>query len=288
MAKLNCAAVIAAFIPMFALRPTPASAFGLAQPSGKWEVQYSDAACIAKRAYGKQTLAIRPSPMGQWTRVIIEGPGRAPEIRQYWSTVTSGDGGAPIKATSMIYPLQERGRRGLLTIFAVTDLDRLFRGGRIEVRSGLKNDPRVTFANREIATTSASLSLNGGPALRDALATCIADLRKSWGFDGDRLPAPAVPAKLISNVYGLFGEDDYPADAINASQTGGTAFMLLVDEQGNVADCAITESSGVASLDAMGCQVLTQRAKFVPAMNSARKPAKDIYFPPRILWQIER
>ena len=266
--------------------PSIAHAGDIAVPTGAWEIEHSSSACIAKRSYGQQVLSIQPSPLGGWTRLAIEGPGRAPGVRQYWSTIDIAKGTPPIKATSMIYPLEKRGRRGIMTVFADSDVERLFAAGHISLRSGLKNDPRVTFANREMNTTSAALSLDSTEALKTSLALCLADLKKSWGFDGDKLPEPPIRARPVIDLARLFTDDDYPADAMSAHQVGKTAYLLLVDEQGRVADCSIKRSSGVASLDAMGCQILTQRAKFVPAIDRMGRSAKDIYEPPGISWRI--
>jgi hypothetical protein len=259
---------------------------GYAQPSGKWEVQYSDSACIAKRAYGNESVAIQPSVLGGWTRLTVEGRGRVAAVRQYWSTVEFGDGLPPIKATSLAFPLKERGRRGILTVFADQQVERAFKSGKLGLRSGLKNDPRVLFDNREMDSTSAAFALTDGEALFEALSACMADLKKSWGFVGDELPEPAVRTKSLIPLNQLFTEDDYPVDALSSYQAGDTVYLLLVDERGGIADCSIRQSSGVASLDAMGCQVLTQRARFVPALDVNGQPAKDTYFT-SVSWRIE-
>lgn len=96
-------------------------------------------------------------------------------------------------------------------------------------------------------------------------------------------PRPAKSAE--GSLQGIFRSEGYPEDAMSANQAGSTKFMLMIDERGAVIDCVIQESSGVASIDGMGCQVIKERAKFKPAHDEAGKPAKDI-FVARINWQI--
>ena len=51
---------------------------------------------------------------------------------------------------------------------------------------------------------------------------------------------------------------------------------LLVDETGALKDCTVDETSGIASLDAMGCLVFMERAKFTPARDAAGKPVRSV------------
>lgn len=74
----------------------------------------------------------------------------------------------------------------------------------------------------------------------------------------------------------MFNSDDYPEDAMNANQGGATKYLLMIDENGGLLDCVIEETSGVASIDAMGCQVMKERAKGKPARDAAGKPIKSI------------
>lgn len=101
------------------------------------------------------------------------------------------------------------------------------------------------------------------------------------------LPTPAEAPQPVGSVLGLFRSDDYPDDAIESDQSGMTKFVLMIDERGAVMDCAVVESSGVATLDAMGCQVLRERARFGPAKDGANKPVKSTYITPRIRWMIQ-
>jgi protein TonB len=51
--------------------------------------------------------------------------------------------------------------------------------------------------------------------------------------------------------------------------------MTLIDTDGKVASCMVIGSSGVASLDAQSCAIVTSRARFRPALGLDGKPARS-------------
>ena len=85
---------------------------------------------------------------------------------------------------------------------------------------------------------------------------------------------------------GLFSSDDYPGIAVFNDQMGAVSLVLLIDEQGKVADCTVTQTSGVAALDAQSCAVIKERGKFSPAIGQDGKPAKSSWLQ-RINWRLE-
>jgi TonB family protein len=58
---------------------------------------------------------------------------------------------------------------------------------------------------------------------------------------------------------------DYPMKAFRKHQEGVTRFDLLVDPQGRVEKCTISESSGSEDLDKTTCSLASFRARFAPA-----------------------
>lgn len=60
---------------------------------------------------------------------------------------------------------------------------------------------------------------------------------------------------------------------------------ILIDEKGKVADCTVTQTSGLAALDSQTCFIITSRAKFVPAVGADGNPAKHS-MSPRIQWKM--
>lgn len=269
-----------------AFAPAPTTAAPL-QPTGKWVVDYTPSSCTARRTFGDHAISIVPSPLGSSTRVIIEGPGRALRARQFPSMVDPDDGRGAVKASSLIYPFKAaKGRRGIYSVIPNDLVSRILLSGKLDIRAGKQEGGRLIWADRSATSMGAALAIGGGASLLKAIETCMIDLRKHWGMVDGALPTPAVAPQPVGSVLGLFRSEDYPDDAIDADQTGMTKFVLMIDERGAVMDCAIIESSGVATLDAMGCQVLRERARFGPAKDSANKPVKSTYITPTIRWML--
>ena len=130
---------------------------------------------------------------------------------------------------------------------------------------------------------TAEFNVGSTAALAQELSKCVDDLRRHWGIVDGKFPEPATPAKL--SLQGIFRSSDYPRDAMNADQMGATTFLLMIDEMGAILDCLVKETSGVASIDAMGCQVIKERAKAKPARDIAGKPVKSGYIA-TINWRI--
>jgi protein TonB len=84
----------------------------------------------------------------------------------------------------------------------------------------------------------------------------------------------------------VFSDDDYPWAAMKKNQSGAITVAVLVDEKGKVSDCTVIETSGVASLDAQSCAIITSRARLRPAVGLDGKPAKGA-FVQKIRWEID-
>lgn len=266
---------------MLAVQPSPALAAPL-QPTGKWVMDYAPTACEAKRQFGDVAVAIAPGALGQSTRLLIELPGKAFRARQFPARVDPGDGRGPAKATALLYPAKKAGMRRMFAVLPNQLVDRAMASGSFAIWIG--SAPDIT----RVQSTSAQASLALGPtaALRKALDTCMADLRKTWGMVDGKLPTPAIASQAKGDVRGIFNSNDYPEDAMAAGQSGTSQFLLMIGRDGSVMDCVVTLSSGVASLDVMGCQVIRERAKFKPAMDADGKPTLDTYITPPIRWAL--
>jgi TonB family protein len=93
-------------------------------------------------------------------------------------------------------------------------------------------------------------------------------------FDG---AAPIAPERWFSN-------DDYPADAIQKGEQGAVEFDYTIDVNGRPKDCHVTVSAHSPSLDATSCAVITQRARFLPALGPDGKP-REAHGHGNINWQ---
>jgi periplasmic protein TonB len=79
--------------------------------------------------------------------------------------------------------------------------------------------------------------------------------------------------------------DDYPADDLRRGNQGITRFRLTVDADGRVRDCAVTGTSGFASLDRAACGKLASRARFTPATDESGAKVAGTYAS-AVRWEI--
>lgn len=103
-------------------------------------------------------------------------------------------------------------------------------------------------------------------------------------------PAPAEgpsPARATANFASLLSHNDYPEEALKAEEQGKVQFSLDVGADGRVAACTVTQSSGSAALDSTTCRIVAERARFVPARDSAGKTVSD-RVSSSITWKIQQ
>jgi protein TonB len=73
----------------------------------------------------------------------------------------------------------------------------------------------------------------------------------------------------------LISSDDYPIAAARSGVQGKVTVELLIDASGRVSDCSLLQSSGSQDLDGATCTLLTRRAQYYPARNSAGIPVES-------------
>lgn len=79
--------------------------------------------------------------------------------------------------------------------------------------------------------------------------------------------------------------EDYPPDARRAGAEGRVEVALTVGDNGSVRACAVSRSSGSASLDGATCRLILERGRFKSATDAAGKPVEGTYSM-RFAWDI--
>lgn len=239
------------------------------QPTSPWNLNYTATSCDATRRFGDLALRLTPAPLGESVRLMVEMPGRVVQATQYPARLFHSDRSSPKVITTLLFPLSQKGLRGLYSVLPKSTVDEVLAKGELDIRVG---SATAMGSKLNYTTARVHLALGKSGALVKALDTCLVDLQKQWGMVAGKLPEPAVAGKVIGTLASIFTSDDYPMDAIEAGHSGKTDFLLMIGARGEVMDCVVRHSSGIASLDAMGCQVIRERAKFEPARDSAGKP----------------
>jgi TonB family protein len=265
------------------LRPIVLIAVGLgsiasapAEPrkaTARWVVNYDDAQCVASRNYGSEEkplfLAFKPSPTGNVMRLMLMRNGYTGDAEQMPAVVRFDDEAA-ISANALAY--SDRATKRFITAISLP-MQRIaeHRTAAAIAIKGSRFDER--------------LAVGGFSGVMAAFDDCLANLRTVWNVDAQssaRLKEAARPKQPLRD---LFRSSSYPRQALQENDTGRVGIALLVDEAGKVRDCMVEETSGFATLDTMSCQILTEHAKFHPAIGTDGKPAKSASFH-RISWRI--
>lgn len=104
-----------------------------------------------------------------------------------------------------------------------------------------------------------------------------------------RKVATEFPTKqpMHGDVRTVFSADDYPAEAQRNGEEGTVRAALTVDATGRVANCTIIQSSNHESLDNATCNILSRRARFIPARDASGNPVASRVISPPITWRLE-
>ena len=245
------------------LATAPARAAEPMQPSGKWNVDFGDAHCAATRTYGPPdspvTLAFKSAPIGDVMQVTVVRSSRRAEMNQYAGTLTV-DRSSPV-AISFLGHAAEDGKLRVTSAKLTPDNFALVRNASV-LRLRAPGEIDTTFALSTISKVA------------DTLDRCAANLRQAWHVGEYAAKLRQAPVAL-QPLQKLFSSEDYPRVALRNDGTGVVEAMLLVNDAGRIASCAVTETSGHASLDAQTCIILARRGRFAPAIGADGKPANS-------------
>lgn len=111
-----------------------------------------------------------------------------------------------------------------------------------------------------------------------ALQACNRDLVQSWGIKvDDPALAPAILPVPQTSPGTWVNSSDFPSSDLRTSTNAIVNFRLMVNEVGRVTACKIQEATQNEKLSQVTCNLMTQRAKFAPAVNAAGRPVPGYY-----------
>lgn len=246
------------------------------QPMGKWIVNFDEAQCVAHRNYGSMArpiyLTLKAPALGSVIQLsVITKSGRS-TLRQSNALLTFGNRPA-IQSTILSFRGEKADLQAHLINLPAVHLPLLTQEQTLAIRSRPPVDYRFALSQME-------------PLLK-IMDQCVIDLRKHWNIDeqsvamrGQRETGP--PDRSLA---GLFNAEDYPVVALDRDMQGSSTFVVLVGLDGKIADCAITETSGVAALDSQSCAIIRERARLKPAIGPDGKPARS-GFQQQVSWRL--
>jgi TonB family protein len=268
---------------------TSAAAADAKQPTGKWNVDFDDAQCVATRNYGSDEdplyLVVKAPPLGDVLKIAVVRKGQMALPNQVEGEIVFDDN-PPVRTTLLESGVKELGHRVLSVNVPTPELAPMRTASRLRIRAREEGRPvvgsRVAVGMHRAAE---EFALSQMAPLLKVVDECVADLRKVWNVSPADAPSPHLKQRASGDLQGVFRGDDYPAEAMDKNMEGEVQFALLIDETGAIADCTVIKTSGVAVLDAQSCGIVKKRARFKPALGHDGKPAKDGLVQ-RVSWRI--
>ncbi|HEX8442892.1 MAG TPA: TonB family protein [Allosphingosinicella sp.] len=123
--------------------------------------------------------------------------------------------------------------------------------------------------------------LSGTAKAVASLRNCEQTKLREWGVDASL--ALSRPAVAKANLGALVSDSDYPSEALADGKGGQVTARLDIDVCGAVTGCAAVASGGHPALDQRTCKVLSERARFEPALDLKGAPAASSIIV-RITW----
>lgn len=257
------------FICASAVASTAAAAAApppIAQPTGKWVVEFEHERCTAARAYSdgvtQFVLGFQPRPTLDLIEVIVAAP-TAVHGMAFWNAQVWAGGNQRIDTTAIATTSAKPGasRYGMdveRKIFAL-----LLRNPDLRIDSD--QGPRV------------HVRLTDFPEVTETLKECEAGLLAEWGLSREMQESLANFPKPKASLYAYFGDYDYPTKAGNRGAEGTVEARVTVNIDGKPTDCHIMRTSGHKELDDATCVNFVKRARFEPARDKSGKPVVSPY-----------
>lgn len=253
------------------LAPSMVFAERVTQP--KWTVDWGAARCTLQRGSGAvgQTFALWKIPgTPSLSLVVLNKAGKRSLQNRPAAVFLSGlRFPSDAEANQMILSAEKRG----VSVGPLDDsfLDALSRAASIRVLVGDR-----TMLDTPLTETAKAIS---------ALKSCEDGLLKLWGVDPSTLSVLRRRPKAIGHPESYISPGDYPDSAIRANASGEVVVRILIGIDGRARECKAVLSSKNAALDARTCEIMTNRARFEPAVAADGTPTAAPSFT-LIRWQL--
>lgn len=249
-----------AILAVTALTVAAAPVAAQTSPAGRWQVDWGDQYCsLIRHPISDQPIfAIRTTPgSGLWQlRLVRRQWPRGLFVNPNDLTVRLHPGGTPLQ-TAATYT--EDTSAGIALV-----IDQLGR----EFPESFASSERVTLERD--AQVVAEVALRSTRAARDALRRCEEDVMREWGID------PTLSARLGSwprvDLRAILSDSDYPAEALRANMRGRAVVRITIGVDGKASGCVVVASSGHSLLDQRTCQILVERVRTSPAIDTSGTP----------------
>jgi hypothetical protein len=264
--------------------------------TGPWIMDYDDNACHLSAVFGSGETAVT-------TRFTQFDPQGLPRLLLS-SSRFRGQSGLSTRAQvkflpSNTKPVWSSVTNGTMPSASGVALPTVFVGAvRFDNRSSSESEfpplPQVT-PETENAVNGLSFKLSSAkPFVIDlvsmgepmvAMRKCADNLVRSWGFDPVEISTRQSRAVPSTNPSNWIRTEDYPKGMLAKGQSAFVQFRLKVSETGSVTNCAVLEQSSPTSIGSYTCKMISERARFRPAIDREGRNVSDYYIG-RLFWRV--
>ncbi|MCM8556465.1 energy transducer TonB [Sphingomicrobium sediminis] len=246
------------------LTAMPAQAQPL-EPSSRWQVDFGETECLAIRKYGEGAeathLVIKPYATGDRFEIALIDDRVTGDTLSQGGTMRVGDD--DIALPGIRFSDDEAGRT--VTTWFGDDLSALSGAEQVDL---------------ELGEGERSLKLTQATAVVDALQECRTVLADRYNMSGNVVTTPPQ-----GNVD-VLRDEDYPLLALDEDQESVFRALLLLDEEGNVAECSLLSFAGDALFVARSCGLIRERARFEPAIGPDGTAVRSAFVTPVVQWRL--
>lgn len=264
-------------------------------PSTKWWLNYAENTCVVFRSFGEGENSIvirlaRSSPASGVSLTMVGKGLRSSEA--VLELPFAFEDGSTNSSTHLLLVNTGKANEKPMLAWGSVRLDNVHGSG--YPQGG--NPPEVT-PEREAAVSSLifrapnrtwyRLRTGSMKAIMAAIRSCTDKVIESWGYSPavqHSLSRPATPTEQPSKWLGPF---DYPKSMIVSGTMAIVEFRLDVADTGDVAGCKVISATLPEEASDTTCKLISQRAKFLPALDAAGKAAKS-YYMGTVRWVIRR
>jgi TonB family protein len=241
--------------------------------SGSWVLERSPGICTIQQSYGtgpaETLLGLQQFVLADGASLLLVSP-EAKAVAPHFGRLTLRLGAAMSTPRYDAWSIAEKHLR--VTRFTIDSA--AVQAFRSSATVAVETDDGLSIA----------LQLDQTEAAFGMLGHCQDALVVEAGLDPSVMKRAATPAKL-ENGDNIVAVADYPVAALRANQQGTVIVVGTINVHGRVEHCRTIVSSGSAALDQKTCDIVTNRARYTPARDTAGVPVPS-YMSKKVIWSI--
>lgn len=259
-------------------------------PDSKWLVNYGESSCRLLRDFGigeeHTLLMMEQFAPGSGFSLMLAGTPTDEFARD--RTVMLSFGPDPLGPRQVHGTRSHFGDFGGALIWSSVYLDSATADPETDEDAEMEQPPHIQILPELTQQVDRLQLTSGGDTLRldgarlgEAMATlnqCSLARLTEWGLDRDKhltmtRPATADNFPEIARAVA----QGYPRAALRMREQANLHLRLLVDEQGAISDCRVTDMTQTQNISTTACDDFARLARFEPALDAAGQPMKSFY-----------